>query len=367
MGRFHQLEKIVKVLFVVVTIVTAILFFIECTKYGFYSDDELYMDSKNIIDVFKNCFSDYFDVNGRIPAHIFLRTVLMFPKVVYNLLNTFMFIGSIILLYLHSTLNYKISVWIKLIIYTLISYFMYYQSPEFIYCSVWASGSCNYMWIGTIILLYLLYYRISIFNKVFSIDTSFKKRSIGFTIYFIVIAFISGMSNENTGGGVLMCLIAFILYYLINKIKIEKIYIYGTISTLTGFLLLLFSPSNAVRQEDLKGIGIVRDTISSKIFAIKALTRVSLIDFNLLIPMFFILAIFIFLIIKIRKMNIWFKYLYSIFMFFVAFAVHYALILSPYSPDWARYGAMLFLMISVMSLISLLTENIKSIFIKNGI
>lgn len=101
-------------------------------------------------------------------------------------------------------------------------------------------GSCNYLWTTTIVLLFLLPFRIKFERK----DFTFKPALL---LFFLPFSIVAGWTNENTGAAVLFMLI---VYFWVKKVKKEHPALFevlGTVGFLIGYLMLIFAPGNYVR------------------------------------------------------------------------------------------------------------------------
>lgn len=74
---------------------------------------------------------------------------------------------------------------------------------------LWLVGSCNYLWGTTLVLLFLLLYRLNLDVKC--------KNSIIIAILMLIFGIMAGWTNENNAAALLIILVLFSVYRLYNK------------------------------------------------------------------------------------------------------------------------------------------------------
>ena len=183
----------------------------------------------SLMEILKNQYTDYFNINGRIFVHSVLQFVLIFDKNLWSFINPLMIIGSLLLIIKiveldNKNINCNYSFMLSLILF--LSLFNY---KSIIY---WGAGSVNYIWVFTFLLLILyLFYKYG-----FS-----KNKFIN-----IIIIFILTMIHE--------CTMVFTISFILIKMffdwykdkKFNKNYLYYIFGFL-GSLVLLLSPANQNR------------------------------------------------------------------------------------------------------------------------
>ena len=106
---------------------------------------------KNIKDIFKYQYWFYFNWGGRNVAHILAQLFLMNNKLIFNVLNAAIYTLMIYLIY--SIIKGKKEGYPIYLI--LIHFALWFLTPSFGQSFIWLTGSCNYLWTTTIILLFL--------------------------------------------------------------------------------------------------------------------------------------------------------------------------------------------------------------------
>lgn len=189
----------------------------------------------SFIDVIEKQIQHYFTWGGRSVAHTIAQTFLLFPKILFSIANSCVYLLLIWLIYLNiKGINKKEYPIILLLIHLC----LWFVVPAFGQDCLWLIGSCNYLWTTTIILLFLYLFRTSKRN-----DNLFK--SIG----FLLLGIIAGWTNENTAFGLIVATVGILLISKFEyKEKITKWKISGLVGTIVGFVILIIAPGNYVRN-----------------------------------------------------------------------------------------------------------------------
>lgn len=109
---------------------------------------------------------------------------------------------------------------------------------------LWLVGSCNYLWGTTLVLLFLLLYRLNLDVKC--------KNSIIIAILMLIFGIMAGWTNENNAAALLIILVLFSVYRLYNKKNTTIWHISGFIGALIGFLFMILASGNSIRSESLQ-------------------------------------------------------------------------------------------------------------------
>lgn len=282
----------------------------------------------SFIDVIEKQIQHYFTWGGRSVAHTIAQTFLLFPKILFSIANSCVYLLLIWLIYLNiKGINKKEYPIILLLIHLC----LWFVVPAFGQDCLWLIGSCNYLWTTTIILLFLYLFRTSKRN-----DNLFK--SIG----FLLLGIIAGWTNENTAFGLIVATVGILLISKFEyKEKITKWKISGLVGTIVGFVILIIAPGNYVRNS------LVNDNTFIVVKLIGRILNDTVSMINVLKPLF-ILMIVLFTIYIYYKKKID-KYFY---VFFSASILSvYAMVLSPTFPERAWFGIVVFMVISVFNLL----------------
>lgn len=287
----------------------------------------------NIFTVFHDEYLHYLSTNGRSVAHLIVRTLLLMPKFIFNIVNPIVFlIVSGIIYKLTNFSKQKFNTIRLLFIVMLIVLFV----PRFGETILWETGSINYLWTFGIMLTFISIYHWKIIKNVSPV---MKYASF----FMFIFGLIAGWCNENTSGGLILLTISYIFIgWKINNKKVLNWMKFGLLGEFIGFLIMLSSPGNKMRstffersswpvlKKVLVGIGDVSN----------ALVEHSLILFVLTIIMITICITFY----KNR-----YNYLLALVYLFVGTATCYSLALSPAGFVWGRsyFGGIMYIIIAL--------------------
>lgn len=284
----------------------------------------------SIMDIFDYQVWHYFNWGGRTVAHTLAQILLVFPKAVFNILNSFIYTALIYLIYLHGCFNKDNEDNSYMLL--LIHFILWFIIPVFGQSFIWLVGSCNYLWTTVIILYFLwLYRRNTLSEKWYNL------------LFMFILGLLAGWTNENTSAG----LIAILVFSLIinkvetKKFELSKTRLFGIIGTLAGFIIMICAPGNYIRSAEFKD-----DTF----IIIKIIKRTLDITNNLeniILPLLIVIIILISLKIYHKK-----KIEKETYTFILGgFAAIYAMVLSPTFPGRAWTGAIIFFVIAIVILV----------------
>lgn len=211
----------------------------------YVADDWSYSGSTGLIDVFRQEYTHYFHTNGRSMAHILARFFLMYPKPVFNLANSIVYVIFTYLIFLHGTYGMKLDLYHKIVCYLLIHLMLFIYVLNWGQVFLWLDGACNYLWTCTWMLFYLLPFRIY-----FSLEGKEREWISRWWMIpgMLLAGAIAGWCNENTSGGVILLTILFLLYFFLKKRKTHRWMWAGLSSSMITFMIMLLSPGNAHRR-----------------------------------------------------------------------------------------------------------------------
>ncbi|MCM3511409.1 DUF3329 domain-containing protein [Carnobacterium inhibens] len=275
------------------------------------ADDFVYSGSKNILEVFKNEYYQYMHWGGRSVVHSIARTFLMLPKIWFNLINPLVYILLTLLIYIFSTSKEKeLSITRYIFINILIWLFM----PRYGQTILWLVGASNYLWGTTIILSFLVpYYCFIVFDK-------FNNKNKLMPVFMLILGVIAGWCNENTSGGSVLLVIAFLLISYIYKKQITLWMITGLFGNIIGLAVMIFSPGNNSRANQVEDLPFL-SKIATNLIAVSENIKN---DSMPLIIIFLILFIITLFTNKDKLMNV-----FSAVFTLASLATLYVLVLSP--------------------------------------
>lgn len=215
--------------------------------FPYCNDDYIYMNIWNsnepvmsISDVIRSQVMHYNEWGGRFVAHFIVQSLLILPSYIVDILNSLMFMFYIILIYLHSIGNKKEH---SISLFCLIFFFIWFYQISFGEDILWTTGSGNYLWCTSIVLLFLLPYRINYGKS--SLNNNFWN-----ALGLLVLGLIAGCTNENVGISVILVLVIYFIYFKINKYKVKYWMITGFIGFIVGYIILMLAPGNYLRYEN---------------------------------------------------------------------------------------------------------------------
>ena len=285
------------------------------------------------MDIFDYQVWHYFNWGGRTVAHTLAQILLVFPKAVFNILNSFIYTALIYLIYLHGCFNKdnkdnKDNSYMLLLIH----FILWFIIPVFGQSFIWLVGSCNYLWTTVIILYFLwLYRRNTLSEKWYNL------------LFMFILGLLAGWTNENTSAGLIVILVFSLIINKVEtrKFELSKTRLFGIIGTLAGFVIMICAPGNYIRSAEFKD-----DTF----IIIKIIKRTLDITNNLeniILPLLIVIIILISLKIYHKK-----KIEKELYTFILGgFAAIYAMVLSPTFPERAWTGAIIFFVIAIIILV----------------
>ena len=191
----------------------------------------------SVTDIVKSQYNHYFNWGGRSVAHFLAQLWLLIGKPLFNVANTMIYLIFIILVNFHITGTFK-KFNPLLFIVTNITFWI--LTPAWGQNFLWLTGSCNYLWTSTIILVFIIPFRIHLENNEW-------KLNLALSILYFFLGLIAGWCNENSGAALLFF---FIGYFIIKKIKKEMFNLFEILSFfgfLIGFIFLISAPGNYIR------------------------------------------------------------------------------------------------------------------------
>lgn len=277
-----------------------------------------------IMDIFQSQNWHYFNWGGRIVNHAVLQAVLSLGEFGADIANIVATIVLGIVICAFSQCRNPL-------------YFLFCESlivsfnASIFYSMYWESGSVNYLYSSSWILLYLF-----VVLRELKEDAGTLK---GIAFWIIPLAFIAGMSNENMGPSCFVAT-AFVIIYLYGKKKKVSLALWeGAVFTLIGSILLILAPGNFVRNQFIKNM-----TLSEIID--NCWKNFLLSGCNYLFPSFLVTVILLTVEIAVFKHKLS-AYRWCMLGFVVI--AQLAMMLSPTYPQRASFGMMCVLIAFILS------------------
>lgn len=287
-----------------------------------------------IMDIIQSQNWHYFNWGGRVVNHAVLQAVLALGEFGADIANI---LATIILGIIICVLSQCKNPLYFLLCESLIVSF----NASIFFSMYWESGSVNYLYSSSWILLYLF-----VILRQLKEDTAPFK---GMVFWIIPLAFITGMSNENMGPACFSATV-FVMIYLYTKKKKVPIALWeGAVLTLIGSVLLILAPGNFVRSQFIEDMTLLKVILNrGQNFLISSC--------NYLFP-----SIFMTLILFTVEIVV-FKHKLSLYRWcLLGFAViaQMALVLSPTYPQRASFGIMCVLIAFILSSIKEIADTHK--------
>lgn len=238
---------------VILGLIFALMFVLN--RYTFYvADDYTYMNSfaddntriKSIFEIFPSMYSHLFTMNGRIVAHFFVQFFLLFPSWIFDLINACVFVALIYCLYKYFFQKNEINILVVLGIFSAIWYFV----PAFGQTILWLDGACNYLWGVTFSLIYLYPY-VSFLKS----GTIKHKHIKSMTVYVVSGVFVGNYLETSSFCTILFAVAVCSICRFILKRKVPGYLVWGIISMLAGFAVLMLSPGTLKNKLESFGLG----------------------------------------------------------------------------------------------------------------
>ena len=225
-------------------------------------------------DVITSTYNIYQTWHGRVVAN-FINFLFMFfkNKIIFNIFNTVVYCLFVFLIGFHVTGSFRK---ISALFFMFINILLWLLISAWGQTLLWLTGSCNYLWTSTIILLFLIPFR----KKVEKL--SYKPHII-ISLLWIIPGILAGWSIENSASGIFTLLMAYFIWKKFKKEPVLTFEVSGSIGFIFGFVMLI-----RARDSLFPGFwGLLRNTakVTSSFFNNEALLIVTI--FLLAIELFF--------------------------------------------------------------------------------
>ncbi|MBR6889010.1 MAG: hypothetical protein IKN16_11310, partial [Selenomonadaceae bacterium] len=190
---------------------------------------------ESIGDIFYSQWQHYFAWGGRTVAHVLAQFFVWQEKIFFDVANVFVFAALVILLFKVGTglsLREMNKSYLLLILAGI-----YFCAPSLIITTVWLTGTCNYLWMCTLELLFLLPFAEAYRRKKFLIPN-----------FYFLIAVLAGWSIEPGAAVTIFVTFMFVVHFRREK-NLQPWMKFGFIFLLVGFAILMFAPGNLHRAD----------------------------------------------------------------------------------------------------------------------
>ena len=291
----------------------------------------------SLSDIVESMIWHYFNWGGRIVNHALLQAILATGELgadLFNIIATALL--GLVIIHTAKTRNPLMFLLSEALIVAF--------NASLFFSMLWESGSVNYLYSTSWILLYVL---VILKEMDFEGEKVSKAKKAEY-FWIIPLALIAGWSTENMGPTCFVLTVGVIIFLAVKKKKIPFYLYEGAFMTLVGSALLILAPGNFVRNQFVEKatlMSIIRGRIDSFLLS----------GCGFLLPSFLfaiiLLVIQIYIIKEIKPRDI------ALFAF--AVIAQGAMILSPAYPQRASFGIMCVLITYIVSVIARLYENHK--------
>jgi len=231
---------------------------------------------ETLSDIFISQYEHYFSWGGRSVVHVIAQTLLFIKRDYSIILNTSVFLLYIWLIYKFANRNKSTNAGLFIFIFTL----TFLIQRVFFITFIWLTGSANYLWGTTIVLIFLYTYYSYFMDENKTDKEVWIKR-----VLFLCAGIIAGWCNENTS--VCIFAILFGLCWLLkkNNRKIPGWYIAGIAGVLIGFFMMIKAPGNYVRYEVVMQNESIKDDLLAHVLYVRIPAMLRLYLQTLLLPL----------------------------------------------------------------------------------
>ena len=322
----------------------------------FLSDDYGYAaqarTARGLTDLIAQEYHQYMTWIGRSVAHLILRISLRLPLILFKTANSIVFVLLSFLIYLQIPHRKKYDP----IVFLLIQLSLWLFTVDFRQTVLWQTGACNYLWTTTIILAMMTtMHRLRRANGTSGgapVSAPQRKgwRGLLLLILLFVFGVVAGWCSENTSGACLVYILLLVIDERVNEKRWFAEGIAGALGTLTGLLFMVLAPGNALRAQVRE-----KGNYTGLLGLASRFQKVTLIVcqyFFVLLCVAGILLIVIHLLMRKEERRARLRLIRRPLVFLFLFLITaYALILTEPTQPRAYFGAGIFLLIAVISLI----------------
>lgn len=335
--------RLSSILFLIPVVILAVLEFLYHRATYFVMDDLWYSTNlitgeplNSIFDVFQSQFWHYFNWGGRTITHTILQLELMGGPLVCDIINLIMtFLLCVVIASFAK--DKKLGLFFFCSAFSLIICL----NASIRYNMFWQSGTVNYLYSSTWILLFL-----KIYLRELESDEVSPLKAV--TYWIVPLGLITGWSNENMGPASFLASLI-VIFAVKRKGKYNRIpwwMTLGCISSFIGSVLVVAAPGNFVRSAFSNEGGLVSALVT------RCLSMLTGACSFLLPPMIFVVFLFI-IIVFVMQLKISARDIVLIVTTVLAFG---AMFLSPHFPPRAVYGIMVLCIVLILSFLEQISE-----------
>lgn len=280
---------------------------------------------ESFADIIQSQINHYYLWGGRSVVHVIAQGLLLLPSWGIDILNSLVYIVFIFLICSHIVGRSKSSI----SLFILINIALWILLPAYGDTILWITGSSNYLWGTSIILLMLLPYRLYKEGKGGKIS-----RQILISAGMFILGIIAGWTNENTAAAMLFIMVLFLVHCYSEKKRIPAWAVLGLLGGMIGYVLMIIAPGNYVRAGEA-----VFFSPFLIIYRFLTYTQTLFINYGNFNLLYFILIILMWRFSQLSKVAV--LKLSSLYFIGMLVAI-YDMVLSPSFPSRAWFGPIVF-------------------------
>lgn len=343
----HNKQKVLFAIFILLAFV--ILYYLN-VLYPIFGDDWAYsfiweqgVETHTAIssfgDIVTSQYNHYMLWGGRTIVHTIDQLLLWMGDTAHNILNALIYVVYLFVIYRMANKGNSTNV----LVFLVAALVLWYVHPVFAQTVLWITGSANYLWGTTIVLLFM--YPFYAYYKGEEIADTLPK-----IILFFLVGVIAGWTIENMGIAAIV-FIGFILILLrIERRVVPKWAILGFLGIILGYLFLILAPGNYIRLDvinDILGISNISkwELLKMRIPDVFGLFKKHILILSVIYIMLFVISL---KFVKDEKRR---KAIKISLLFFVTSCISFfAMLGSPTFPLRATFGPITLCVIAVLTL-----------------
>ena len=301
----------------------------------------------SLSDIALSQYRHYFEWGGRTVAHTIAQLLLWWGKPMSGIVQGLCYVTLILFIY-YNSYGLKPTLRVRFMPIFIISLLLLLQLRRYGEVVFNIVSSANYLYTTTIMLMFLLPYRISMEREV-------KANPLILWPLMVVLGVLAGWTNENTAAAVATGLGLYLIYCLKER-KLTLWQCLGYAAFLVGFALLVLAPGNRERLESMEdgGFDYLRHTLGAVGIFCESLVMCALL----------VIAV-IYLTFRVRKFMLQYTMpgTYHGAMWFIYTGL-FSLVLMIFSPNFPARSAtpfVVFTIVGIMSLGAIVLERYQSI------
>lgn len=298
-------------------------------------------------DILVSQFLHYFEWGGRTVAHVIAQTLLWWGKPTSAVVQGLCYILLILFIY-YNAYGIKPTLRLRFNAIFAISIMLFLQLRVFGEVVFNVVSSANYLYTTTIVLMFLLPYRISM-------ERELELNPLLLWPLVLLLGVLAGWSNENTAAAVATGLGLYLLY----RVKTHQLRFWqcvGYLGFLTGFALMIFAPGNQARLDSMedKGFDYIEHTLGAVYIFGESLIACAL-----------LIGVVLYLYLKVRRHFLQYTlapiYHGAMWFIYTGFFSLFLMVFSPNFPARAATPFTVFLIVGMVGLSELILERFQRI------